>query len=159
MLGVLDQPKTLGRESKDSAAISRSADDLRRNADSFTLEIEPEGVATSCAFAAGKWWNLFHLFSCRSVSRSLSLLAATVEPWLLAGVAAMIVTQAAFSCMPFMNVAFHSPTRCPSVAAGDRCRAGRLGDCRLRKTGSHPSREKPDARRSCARAAAASLRP
>ena len=32
-----------------------------------------------------------------------------MEPWLLAGVAAMIVTQAAFSCMPFMNVAFHSP--------------------------------------------------
>ena len=30
----------------------------------------------------------------------------------------MIVTQAAFSCVPFMNVAFHSPTRCRSVAAG-----------------------------------------
>lgn len=29
--------------------------------------------------------------------------------WLLAGVATMIVSQAAFSCMPFMNVAFHSP--------------------------------------------------
>ena len=57
----------------------------------------------------GSWCSLFYLFSCRSVSRSLSLLSAPPNRWLLAGVATMIVSQAAFSCMPFMNVAFHSP--------------------------------------------------
>ena len=159
MLGVLDQPKTLGLDPA-SPRPFRVRQRLEANADSFRLEIEPEGVATSCGFAAGQRCSLFYLFSCRSVSRSLSPLGAPSNRWLLAGVAAMIVTQAAFSCIPFMNVAFHSPpTRCRSVAAGDRCRAGRLGDSRLRKTGSHPSREKPDARHPCPRAAAASLRP
>jgi hypothetical protein len=155
MLGVLDQPKTLGLDPA-SPRPFRVRQRLEANADSFRLEIEPEGVATSCVFAAGQWCSLFYLFSGRSVSRSLSSLGAPLNRWLLAGVATMIVSQAAFSCMPFMNVAFHSPH---SMAAGDRCRAGRLGDCRLRKTGSHPSREKPDARRPCPRAAAASLRP
>ena len=82
---------------------------LEANADSFRLEIEPEGVATSCAFAAGQWCSLFYLFSGRSVSRPLSSLGAPLNRWLLAGVVTMIVSQAAFSCMPFMNVAFHSP--------------------------------------------------
>jgi hypothetical protein len=159
MLGVLDQPKTLGLDPA-SPRPFRVRQRLEANADSFRLEIEPKGVATSCAFAAGQWCSLFYLFSGRSVSRSLSSLGTPLNRWLVAGVVTMIVSPAAFGCMPFMNVAFHSPpTRCSSVAAGDRCRAGRLGDCRLRKTGSHPSREKPDARRPCPRAAAASLRP
>jgi magnesium-transporting ATPase (P-type) len=158
MLGVLDQAKTLGLDP--ASPLHFAFGNNLRQMPIALLEIEPEGVATSCAFAAGQWCSLFYLFSCRSVSRSLSPLGAPSNRWLLAGVAAMIVTPAAFSCIRFMNVAFHSPpTRCRSVAAGDRCRAGRLGDCRLRKTGSHPSREKPDARHPCPRAAAASLRP
>jgi magnesium-transporting ATPase (P-type) len=108
MLGVLDQPKTLGLDPA-SPRPFRVRQRLEANVDSFRLEIEPEGVATSCAFAAGQWCSLFYLFSCRSVSRSLLSLGAPSNRWLLAGVAAMIVTQAAFSCMPFMNVAFHSP--------------------------------------------------
>ena len=107
MLGVLDQPKTLGLDPA-SPRPFRVRQRLEANADSFRLEIEPEGVATSCAFAAGQF-SLFYLFSCRSVSRSLSPLGAPLNRWLLAGVATMIVSQAAFSCMPFMNVAFHSP--------------------------------------------------
>ena len=158
MLGVLDQPKTLGLDPA-SPRPFRVWQRPEANADSFRLEIEPEGVATSCAFAAGQLAQPVLPFSRRSVSRSLSLLGTPPNRWLLAGVAAMIVTQAAFSCVPFMNVAFHSLPLDAAVAAGDRCRAGRLGDCRLRKTGSHPSREKPDARRPCPRAAAASLRP
>ncbi len=108
MLGVLDQPKTLGLDPASQRPF-RVRQRLEANADSFRLEIEPEGVATSCAFAAGQWCSLFYLFSGRSVSRSLSSLGAPLNCWLLAGVATMIVSQAAFSCMPFMNVAFHSP--------------------------------------------------
>ena len=108
MLGVLDQPKTLGLDPA-SPRPFRVRQRLEANADSFRLEIEPEGVATSCAFAAGQWCSLFYLFSGRSVSRSLSSLGAPLNRGLLAGVATMIVSQAAFSCMPFMNVAFHSP--------------------------------------------------
>jgi len=117
MLGVLDQPKTLGMDPA-SPRPFRVRQRLEANADSFRLEIEPEGVATSCAFAAGQWCSLFYPFGDRSASRSLSSLGAPLNRWLLAGVATMIVSQAAFSCMPFMNVAFHSPpTRCSSVAA------------------------------------------
>jgi hypothetical protein len=108
MLGVLDQPKTLGLDPA-SPRPFRVRQRLQANADSFRLEIEPEGVATSCAFAAGQLVQPVLPFSCRSVSRSLPLLGAPPNRWLLAGVAAMIVTQAVFSCMPFMNVAFHSP--------------------------------------------------
>ena len=112
MLGVLDQPKTLGLDPA-SPRPFRVRQRLEANADSFRLEIEPEGVDTSCAFAAGQWCRLFYLFSGRSVSRSLSSLGAPFNRWLLAGVTTMIVSQAAFSCMPFMNVAF----RCPPLDA------------------------------------------
>lgn len=73
MLGVLDQPKTLGLDPASQRPF-RVRQRLEANADSFRLEIEPEGVATSCAFAAGQWCSLFYLFSGRSVSRSLSSL-------------------------------------------------------------------------------------
>ena len=53
MLGVLDQPKTLGLDPA-SPRPFRVRQRLQANADSFRLEIEPEGVATSCAFAAGQ---------------------------------------------------------------------------------------------------------
>lgn len=62
MLGVLDQPKTLGLDPA-SPRPFRVRQRLEANADSFRLEIEPEGVATSCAFAAGQWCSLFYLFS------------------------------------------------------------------------------------------------
>jgi hypothetical protein len=58
MLGVLDQPKTLGLDPA-SPRPFRVRQRLQANADSFRLEIEPEGVATSCAFAAGSWCSLF----------------------------------------------------------------------------------------------------
>jgi hypothetical protein len=92
MLGVLDQPKTLGLDPA-SPRPFRVRQRLEANADSFRLEIEPEGAATSCAFGAGERCSLFYLFSGHSVSRSLSSLGAPLNRWLLAGVATMIVSQ------------------------------------------------------------------
>jgi hypothetical protein len=85
MLGVLDQPKTPGLDPA-SPRPFRVRQRLEAHADSFRLEIEPESVATSCAFAAGQWCSLFYLFSCRSVSRSLLSLGAPSNRWLLARV-------------------------------------------------------------------------
>jgi cation-transporting ATPase F len=52
--------------------------------------------------------QLFYLFNCRSLIRSSWSLGAFSNRWLLAGVAAMIVAQMAFTYVPFMNEAFHS---------------------------------------------------
>ena len=52
--------------------------------------------------------QLFYLFNCRSLTRSSWSLGAFSNLWLLAGVAAMIAAQMAFTYVPFMNEAFHS---------------------------------------------------
>jgi hypothetical protein len=57
MLGVLDQPKTLGSDSASPRQFC-VRQRLEANADSFGLKIELEGVATWCAFAAGQWSSL-----------------------------------------------------------------------------------------------------
>ncbi len=52
--------------------------------------------------------ELFYLFNCRSLSRSMFVLGLWSNRWLLAGVAGMILLQLAFTYTPVMNVAFHS---------------------------------------------------
>jgi magnesium-transporting ATPase (P-type) len=52
--------------------------------------------------------QLFYLFNCRSLIRSFWSLGTFSNLWLLAGVAAMIAAQIAFTYGPFMNEAFHS---------------------------------------------------
>ncbi|MGB7839398.1 MAG: HAD-IC family P-type ATPase, partial [Terrimicrobiaceae bacterium] len=52
--------------------------------------------------------QLCYLFNCRSLTRSSWSLGAFSNLWLLAGVAAMIAAQMAFTYVPFMNEAFHS---------------------------------------------------
>ena len=52
--------------------------------------------------------QLGYLFNCRSITRSSWSLGAFSSLWLLAGVAAMIAAQMAFTYVPFMNEAFHS---------------------------------------------------
>src|SRR4029077_9540027 len=117
MLGVLDQPKTLGLDPA-SPRPFRVRQRLEANPTALGWKLNPKASLLRVPLRPGSWCSLFYLFSCRSVSRSLPLLGAPPNRWLLAGVAAMIVTQAVFSCMPFMNVAFHSPpTRGRSVAA------------------------------------------
>jgi cation-transporting ATPase F len=52
--------------------------------------------------------QLFYLFNCRSLIRPSWSLGVFSNPWLLAGVVAMIAAQLAFTYAPFMNGAFHS---------------------------------------------------
>jgi magnesium-transporting ATPase (P-type) len=58
--------------------------------------------------------QLFYLFNCRWLTGSSSL-ATFSNLWLLAGVAAMIAAQMAFTYVAFMNEAFHSA---PSLLVG-----------------------------------------
>ncbi len=51
--------------------------------------------------------ELFYLFNCRSLSRSMFVLGLWSNRWLLAGVTGMILLQLAFTYTPAMNVAFH----------------------------------------------------
>ena len=52
--------------------------------------------------------GIFYLFNCRSLVHPILSLGLFSNRWLLAGVAAMIAAQVAFTYVPFMNAAFHS---------------------------------------------------
>ncbi len=52
--------------------------------------------------------QLFYLFNCRSLLHSPFSLGFFSNRWLLAGVAAMIAAQMAFTYLPFMNTTFQS---------------------------------------------------
>ncbi|HEY0944675.1 MAG TPA: HAD-IC family P-type ATPase [Opitutaceae bacterium] len=59
----------------------------------------------------------FYLLNCRSLSHSMISLGAFSNPQLLAGIAAMIVTQLFFTYAPVMNRLFHSAPISPSAWA------------------------------------------
>ena len=50
----------------------------------------------------------FYLLNCRSLTRSFFSLGPFTNPWVAAGVAAMIAVQLLFTYAPFMNRLFHS---------------------------------------------------
>jgi Ca2+-transporting ATPase len=50
----------------------------------------------------------FYLLNCRSLTRSLWSVGWFSNPWIWAGIGAMLVLQLAFTYLPFMNAAFHS---------------------------------------------------
>jgi len=52
--------------------------------------------------------ELFYLFNCRSLTRSMFALGLFSNPWVVAGGGAMIILQLAFTYAPFMNHMFHS---------------------------------------------------
>jgi Ca2+-transporting ATPase len=52
--------------------------------------------------------ELFYLFNCRSLSRSMFSLGFFTNRWLFAGVFLMVILQWMFVYVPFMNRAFHS---------------------------------------------------
>ena len=67
---LLDQPKTLGMDPMIPRPF-RVRRRLQENADSFTLEIEPQGAATSFAFAPGQF-NMLYVFGVGEVPISIS---------------------------------------------------------------------------------------
>lgn len=50
----------------------------------------------------------FYLFNCRSLRRSLLSCDFRASPYILAGVAAMVLLQLPLTYAPFMNAAFHT---------------------------------------------------
>ena len=50
----------------------------------------------------------FYLLNCRSLTRSMWSVGWFSNPWIWAGIGAMLVLQLAFTYLPFMNAAFHS---------------------------------------------------
>jgi Ca2+-transporting ATPase len=65
-------------------------------------------VARTCAVNVFVCGELFYLFNCRSLRHSMFSLGLFSNPWLLAGVAIMIVLQLLFTYLPAMNTAFGS---------------------------------------------------
>jgi magnesium-transporting ATPase (P-type) len=52
--------------------------------------------------------EVFYLFNCRSLSKSMFQLGVFSNPWLWVGVASMVGLQLLFTYAPFMNRMFHS---------------------------------------------------
>jgi magnesium-transporting ATPase (P-type) len=52
--------------------------------------------------------EIFYLINCRSLIHSARSLGFFSNRWLLAGIAAMVAVQIAFTYLPFMNMAFHT---------------------------------------------------
>jgi magnesium-transporting ATPase (P-type) len=67
-----------------------------------------EDAARTIAVNVFVFGELFYLFNCRSLTRSMFAVGLFSNRWLLAGVAIMIVLQLAFTYVPLMNTIFHS---------------------------------------------------
>jgi Ca2+-transporting ATPase len=52
--------------------------------------------------------ELFYLFNCRSLTKSMFELGLFTNRWIVVGVAAMVILQLAFTYLPLMNHLFHS---------------------------------------------------
>ena len=52
--------------------------------------------------------EVFYLFNCRSLTKSMLAVGLFSNPWILVGVGTMIVFQLAFTYVPFFNHLFHS---------------------------------------------------
>lgn len=67
-----------------------------------------EDAARTIAVNVFVFGELFYLFNCRSLTRSMLAVGLFSNRWLLIGVAIMIVLQLAFTYVPLMNTIFHS---------------------------------------------------
>ncbi len=67
-----------------------------------------EEVARTIAVNVFVFGELFYLFNCRSLTRSMFAVGLLTNRWLLGGVAIMIALQLAFTYVPLMNTIFHS---------------------------------------------------
>ena len=67
-----------------------------------------EDAARTIAVNVFVFGELFYLFNCRSLTRTMLAVGLFSNRWLLAGVAVMIALQVAFTYVPLMNTIFHS---------------------------------------------------
>ncbi|MAT16412.1 MAG: carbonate dehydratase [Planctomyces sp.] len=52
--------------------------------------------------------ELFYLFNCRSLTKSMFALGLFTNPWIVVGVVTMVTLQLAFTYLPLMNYLFHT---------------------------------------------------
>ncbi len=52
--------------------------------------------------------ELFYLFNCRSLTKSMFALGLFTNRWIVVGVATMVTLQLAFTYVPLMNHLFHA---------------------------------------------------
>jgi cation-transporting P-type ATPase F len=67
-----------------------------------------EDVARTVAVNVFVIVEMFYLFNCRSLSKSMFTLGLFTNRWIIVGVTAMVVLQLAFTYLPLMNFIFHS---------------------------------------------------
>lgn len=67
-----------------------------------------EAAARTVAVNAIVVVELFYLFNCRSLTKSMFQLGVLSNPWIALGVTCMVVAQLLFTYVPFMNWIFHS---------------------------------------------------
>ena len=52
--------------------------------------------------------EIFYLFNCRSLTKSMLALGLFTNRWIVVGVATMVALQLAFTYLPLMNYLFHT---------------------------------------------------
>jgi len=67
-----------------------------------------EASARTAAVGVFVFGELFYLFNCRSLTRSMFAIGVFSNRWLLVGVGVMVALQLAFTYLPIMNRIFHS---------------------------------------------------
>jgi cation-transporting P-type ATPase F len=67
-----------------------------------------DAVARTVAVNVFVMVEVFYLFNCRSLTKSMFELGLFTNRWILAGVAVMVTLQLAFTYVPLMNHLFHS---------------------------------------------------
>jgi Ca2+-transporting ATPase len=67
-----------------------------------------EAVARTVAVNVFVFGELFYLFNCRSLRRSMFTIGMFTNPWVFVGAGAMAALQLMFTYAPFMHTAFHS---------------------------------------------------
>ena len=75
--------------------------------------------------------ELFYLFNCRSLTKSMFSLGLFSNRWIVFGVTSMVALYIAFTDLPVMNYLFHTAHWLGRLVANpaDRCR--RLLNCRI----------------------------
>ena len=122
----------LAFEPKEPGLMSRPPRDPRQSLLTWTLTLRV--LLVSILLVGGTWWifeyesgqgstleeartsavnlfvmvELFYLFSCRSLTRSVWKLRPFSNPWLVVGVLIQAAGQAAMTYLPSMNAVFHT---------------------------------------------------
>ena len=110
-------PRRAGDEPVRGQANGRRRDpDGRRRARMFLAERPADTAAPGAGFAVAQtqavttviFFQIFYLLNCRSFQESILRMGIATNPWIFVGIGAVLVLQAGFVYLPFMNAVFGS---------------------------------------------------